>query len=44
MDNNGYQAANHEEMLLDTLLFGIKSDEDHRHAFAIGNNQTYQQV
>ena len=44
IDNSGYPAANREEMLRDTLVFGIKSDKVRRDAIAIGNDLTYQQV
>ena len=35
IEDSGYPAANREEMLRDTLVFGIKSD-----AIAIGNDLT----
>ena len=44
IDDSGYPAANREEMLRDTLVFGIKSDKVRRDAIAIGNDMTYQQV
>ena len=44
IDDSGYPAANREEMLRDTLVFGIKSDKVRRDAIAIGNDLTYQQV
>ena len=44
IDDCGYPAANHKEMLRDTLVFGTKSDKVRRDAIAIGNDLTYQQV
>ena len=40
MDDSGYPAASREEMLRDTLVFGIKSDKVRRDAIAIGNDLT----
>ena len=42
--DSGYPAANREEILRDTLVFGIKSDKVRRDAIAIGNDLIYQQV
>ena len=44
IDDSGYPSANREEMLRDTLVFSITSDEVRRDAIAIGNDLTYQHV
>lgn len=40
----GYAQGMKEEMLRDTLVYGIRSDKARRDAIAIGNDLTWQQV
>lgn len=40
----GYPAATRNEMLRDTVVFGLKSDKVRRDCIAIGNDLTFQQV
>ena len=44
IEDHNYPAANRDEVLRDTLVFGLKSDKVRRDAIAIGNNLTYQLV
>lgn len=44
IEDSGYAGAVQEEMLRDTLVFGLKSDKVRKDAIAIGNDLTFQQV
>ena len=44
IDDSGYGDNVKEEVLRDTLVFGVKSDKARREAIAIGNDLTFQQV
>ena len=44
IDDSGYAADIQEEILRDTLVFGLKSDKVRKDAIAIGNGLTFRQV
>ena len=42
IEDSGYPAGNRDEVLRDTLVFGLKSDKVRKDAIAIQNDLTYQ--
>ena len=44
IDESGYHQDFREEMLRDTLVFGLNSDKVQKDAIALGNKLTLQQI